>query len=332
MKIKSEEELLKEKTENWKKLSEIIKYLETKGLEIKECIVYKNRVEYVKGTDLENKLKENLSEICDKINKELKLKIDSNNPDIAINEIYYQFKNVDLINKACREEGDKKKHIKKLIPYEELALLNKCNCGKNHDELEYIDHPKFLDLNKLYSFDPSFYYILTIYHNNSKLSLYLFLVITAIILFKLIPIWPDAIKLSIWWISYIFIILIIALFILRFLIYIFFYIFGYDIWIFPDLDNPKLGYFESFKRIISIEKRNDDWEDIITRIFMVICIGIIIFFIYRNPLKIKEIKNKTYSMIKNMYNYGQNKLFSNNSSLTKYNDKKYMSLEDIDNL
>ena len=39
MKIKSEEELLKEKTENWKKLSEIIKYLETKGLEIKECKV-----------------------------------------------------------------------------------------------------------------------------------------------------------------------------------------------------------------------------------------------------------------------------------------------------
>ena len=147
-------EIIKEQKENWIKLSEIIKYLETKGLEIKECIYLTTRAEFVKGKDLKEKITENLDEICNKINKTLNVNISPEKPDKAIQEIYKQFKSVNLISKACREDGDKKKHVKKLLPYEQLVKINKCNCGKNHDELDTVDHPQRINLDELYSFDP----------------------------------------------------------------------------------------------------------------------------------------------------------------------------------
>ena len=55
MQSQTKEEDLKEK---WIELSNVIKFLESKGLEIKECIYYKSRSEYVKGKLLEEKIKE----------------------------------------------------------------------------------------------------------------------------------------------------------------------------------------------------------------------------------------------------------------------------------
>ena len=107
-------EIIKEQKENWIKLSEIIKYLETKGLEIKECIYLTTRAEFVKGKDLKEKITENLDEICNKINKTLNVNISPEKPDKAIQEIYKQFKSVNLISKACREDGDKKKTCKEI--------------------------------------------------------------------------------------------------------------------------------------------------------------------------------------------------------------------------
>ena len=123
MKKKSEAEILKEKRDTWIELSEIIKFLESKGLEIKECIYLTTRTEFVKGKDLKEKLVENLSEVCNKIKNSLKINISPEKPDNAIEEIYKLFKSVDLISKACREDGDKKKHVKKLLPYEQLVLM-----------------------------------------------------------------------------------------------------------------------------------------------------------------------------------------------------------------
>ena len=107
MKKKSEAEILKEKRDTWIELSEIIKFLESKGLEIKECIYLTTRTEFVKGKDLKEKLVENLSEVCNKIKNSLKINISPEKPDNAIEEIYKLFKSVDLISKACREDGDK---------------------------------------------------------------------------------------------------------------------------------------------------------------------------------------------------------------------------------
>ena len=116
-------EKIKENKEKWIELSKVIKFLESKGLEIKECIYVKSRAEYVRGKLFEQKLKENIEEVCKKVNEIMKTQISPEKPDKAIQEIYKQFKTVGLISKACREDGDKKKNVKKLLPYEQLAIL-----------------------------------------------------------------------------------------------------------------------------------------------------------------------------------------------------------------
>ena len=332
MKKKSEAEILKEKRNTWIELSEIIKFLESKGLEIKECIYLTTRTEFVKGKDLKEKLSENLKEVCNKINNSLKMNISPEKPDNAIEEIYKLCKSVDLISKACREDGDKKKHVKKLLPYEQLVLINKCNCGKNHDELDNVDHPQRLDLSELYSFDPSFFYVLNINRSKSKIYFYLFLIIFAILLYVLMPVWPYKMKVAVWWISYVLLLAIIGLYIVRLIIYVFFYIFGFDVWLFPDMDDPKLGFIDSFKRVMSFESRKDKWYFIVIRLILAIISGYVGFCVYKNPKLIDDAQSFVVNIVKDLYHYGEDKFVNNNSTAVKLkNKKKYISLEDLDN-
>ena len=333
MKKSEKEELeLKDKKEKWMELSNVIKFLESKGLEIKECVYIKSRAEYVRGKALEEKIKENLEEVCKQVNKAMKTQISPEKPDQAIQEIYKQFKSVELIGKACREDGDKRKNVKKLLPYEQLVIINQCNCGKNHDDLENPDHKKNLDLDNLLSFDPSFFYILNINRGKSKIYFYLFLIIFGILLYALMPVWPYKMKVAVWWISFVLLILILSIYVIRLGVYVFCYTFGYDVWVFPDMDDPKLGFFDSFKRVISAEKRKDIWYFIVIRIFLAIISGYIAFRVYQNPQLIDDTQKLILDAIKDLYHYGEDRFVNNNSTAVKLkNKKKYISLEDLDN-
>ena len=140
------------------------------------------------------------------------------------------------------------------------------------------------------SFDPTFFYILNINRGKSKIYFYLFLIIIGILLYALLPVWPYKMKVAVWWISYVLPILIISIYVLKLVVYVFFYTFRYDVWIFPDMDDPKLGFFESFKRVISAEKRKDIWYFIFLRIILAAITGYIAFYVYKNPGLIDDAK------------------------------------------
>ena len=325
-------EKIKENKEKWSELSKVINFLESKGLEIKECVYIKSRAEFVRGKLFEQKIKENIEEVCKKVNEIMKTQISTEKPDKAIQEIYKQFKSVGLISKACREDGDKKKNVKKLLPYEQLVLLHKCNCGKNHEELENPDHQKKLDVDLLMRFDPTFFYILNIERGKSKIYFYLFLIILGILLYALMPVWPYKMKVAVWWISYVLLLILLGIYAIRLAVYIFCYTFGYDVWIFPDLDAPKLGIFESFKRVITAEKRKDKWYFIIIRIALAIISGYVAFLVYKNPKLIDETYQFMVDTIRDLYHYGEDRFVNNNSTaISLKNKKKYISLEDLDN-
>ena len=139
-------------------------------------------------------------------------------------------------------------------------------------------------------------------------------------------------KVAVWWVSFVLLIIISCIYIIRLAVYVFSYTFGYDIWLLPDLDDPKLGFFESFKRVISVEKRNDKWYFIIIRIVLAIISGYIGFCIYRNPGLIEDTKKLIFEAIRDLYNYGEDRFVNNNSTAVRLkNKKKYISLEDLDN-
>ncbi len=109
------------------------------------------------------------------------------------------------------------------------------------------------------------------------------------------PIWPYKMKIAVWWISYILLLITGGLLIIRFIVYLFFYIFGVDVWIFPDLNDEKLGFFDSFKRVISWEKRNEKWYTILIRIAIALFTGWIAFCVYKNPKLIDDAKKLIYA-------------------------------------
>ena len=331
-KPQKELEELKEQKEKWMELSNVIKFLESKGLEIKECVYNKSRSEFVKGKLFEDKIKENLEEVCKQVNKIMKTEISPTKPDKAIQEIYKQFKSVNLISKACREDGDKKKNVKRLLPYEQLALLFKCNCGKDHDELENPDHQKKLDVDKLFSFEPSFFYVLNVNRGKSKIYFYLILIIIAILMYALMPVWPYQLRVALYWISYVLLCIMIGIYVVKVIVYVFFYTFGYDVLIFPDMDEPKLGFIDSFKRVISVEKRKDKWYFLVLRLILAIITGYIAFCVYRNPKLIDQTQKIIVDAIRDVYHYGEDRFVNNNSTaISLKNKKKYISLEDLDN-
>lgn len=331
-KPQKELEELKEQKEKWMELSNVIKFLESKGLEIKECVYNKSRSEFVKGKLFEDKIKENLEEVCKQVNKIMKTEISPTKPDKAIQEIYKQFKSVNLISKACREDGDKKKNVKRLLPYEQLALLFKCNCGKDHDELENPDHQKKLDVDKLFSFEPSFFYVLNVNRGKSKIYFYLILIIIAILMYALMPVWPYQLRVALYWISYVLSCIMIGIYVVKVIVYVFFYTFGYDVLIFPDMDDPKLGFIDSFKRVISVEKRKDKWYFLVLRLILAIITGYIAFCVYRNPKLIDQTQKIIVDAIRDVYHYGEDRFVNNNSTaISLKNKKKYISLEDLDN-
>ena len=331
-KPQKELEELKAQKEKWMELSNVIKFLESKGLEIKECVYNKSRSEFVKGKLFEEKIKENLEEVCKQVNKIMKTEISPTKPDKAIQEIYKQFKSVNLISKACREDGDKKKNVKRLLPYEQLALLFKCNCGKDHEELENPDHQKKLDVDKLFSFEPSYFYVLNVNRGKSKIYFYLILIIVAILMYALMPVWPYKLRVALYWISYVLLCIMIGIYVVKLIVYVFFYTFGYDVLIFPDMDDPKLGIIDSFKRVISVEKRKDKWYFLVLRVILAIITGYIAFCVYKNPKLIDQTQKIIVDAIRDVYHYGEDRFVNNNSTaISLKNKKKYISLEDLDN-
>ncbi len=146
------------------------------------------------------------------------------------------------------------------------------------------------------------------------------------------PVWPYKVKLAVYWTSYFLLWAMIGLYIVRLAIYIFFYIFGFDVWILPDMDDPKLGFIDSYRRVISFESRKDKWYFIVIRIILAIISGYIAFCVYKNPKLVDDAQNFVVNIIKDLYHYGEDKFVNNNSTAVKVKNKeKYINLEDLDN-
>jgi hypothetical protein len=151
-------------------------------------------------------------------------------------------------------------------------------------------------------------------------------------MYALMPVWPYQLRVALYWISYVLLCLMIGIYVVKLIVYVFFYTFGYDVLIFPDMDDPKLGIIDSFKRVISIEKRKDKWYFLVLRVILAIITGYIGFCVYKNPKLIDQTQKIIVDAIRDVYHYGEDRFVNNNSTAIRMkNKKKYISLEDLDN-
>ena len=79
-------------------------------------------------------------------------------------------------------------------------------------------------------------------------------VIALVIGFTLLPIWPDAAKKVLWYLSVTFLIATTAFCLIRWLLFLVSWLFGYDFWIFPRLFDESLSFQDSFKPVYSFDK------------------------------------------------------------------------------
>lgn len=80
------------------------------------------------------------------------------------------------------------------------------------------------------------------------------LIIALVIIFTLLPIWPDYAKRILWYCSVTFLIATLSFCLIRVVAFLLLWIFGFDFWIFPRLFDESLSFQDSFKPVISFER------------------------------------------------------------------------------
>jgi hypothetical protein len=313
-------------------ITNIFNSLEKDGLEIKEVTYENSRKEFIKGKEFEKIITKNQTKYLELFKKDFPNEIfNKKNTEDFINQIYSIFNQNSMMFKAIREEGDRKKKIKRLLPYELLVIEHGCICAREHDNQER-DHNKHYTIEEIKKFNKELYYIINRKKSHKWSYFYLGALVFLILMYVLMPVWPYKVKVGVWWISYILLLLTAFIYGLRFSVYIFFFIFGYNVWILPDLDDPKLGVIDSFRRVISIEKRNEKWYTILIRVCISVFTGYVVYCFYRRPELFNDIKKLVYDALKDLYFYGEDKIVNSWNSTAVKVKHKTRTIEEIDDI
>lgn len=100
--------------------------------------------------------------------------------------------------------------------------------------------------------------------------------LTLVVLVCLFPVWPDFLKLIIFYISLSLLYFLLGIMVVRLIIWALFRIFGKDFWLFPNL-NADVGPLESFVPLYECNNTEDEWAEYLGRI---IALGLTIYLIF----------------------------------------------------
>jgi len=88
--------------------------------------------------------------------------------------------------------------------------------------------------------------------------------------FMLFKVWPEWMRLAVWYISWYFLVFLIGTAILRVIVWFIIWHFGCDFWIFPNYWADEDSILDSFRPVLSFEQREDLWDK---KIILIRCIS-----------------------------------------------------------
>jgi translocation protein SEC62 len=313
--VKAEDIPNKEELVKFQKLSNIIIKLEDLGMPIKNASYGKVRVEYVRGDDFAKTLKANLQTVCKDISTILGKEIDPDSSN-ALQQVYSEFNKLSMMVKAVRfTEDGKVKYPKRLAHYEEF---DDC-CGEQHEKVEVNQH-------ELKNFDEKMFYVLDLNRGKGKVYFWLFVVIAAVLMYCLFPVWPYEVKVGIWWVSYILLNLMLGLIAVRLVLFCLLYTLGIDFWLFPNLHDDKLGVIDSFKPLYSVERRKETTLTLIFRLSIFVCIGYLAYHVYQEPNSVQDLFDHVVEVYFDVFDWGKEKIVNyGNSTAINLKNQKYMN-------
>lgn len=269
------------------------------------------RISYVKGKDLKQFFEENFEEIQKEILSITKINIGKEPNEESLKRFFEINHQKNVIKGLKRIPGDKAKYPKKLLP---ITIEEEKN-------LEFSE-------NSFYVFDIKI-------EKTNKPIIYLVLLIILILFIVLFPIWPLNVKLGVLYFLLACMVFLLVFLILIIVVSIFGLLIGYDIFILPNLDEPRMSWKDKlFNPFIIINRREDDecWF-IILRIILIlflIALGVLGYLYPRIP---KACYNFIKDLLFSLFDYGKQKIEDihyHRNAVTVKNRNQY--IEDLDGI
>jgi translocation protein SEC62 len=120
------------------------------------------------------------------------------------------------------------------------------------------------------------FYMWNVPKPRGKLALFLFIGVIIAIAFMLFHLWPMWLKIGIWYFSFYTLIVLVGFILLRLVVWLFLFHFGLDFWILPNFFIDSNDIMDSFKPLLSFERRQDDLKMILLRLASAVTL---IFFV-----------------------------------------------------
>jgi translocation protein SEC62 len=124
-------------------------------------------------------------------------------------------------------------------------------------------------------------------------------IVTAFLLITCFPIWPQIMKVILWYISCTLLVLIFSLVLIRWFLFLFVWIFGFEFWILPNLFDEERSVMDSFKPAMSFEKTGPGqlwWR-------MAVLIGFVgsFYWAYTQPTEFDEFLKSNKQFVDDLY-------------------------------
>jgi len=171
---------------------------------------------------------------------------------------------------------------------------------------------------------PTGFYIFLLEESSVKTSLWLIFMVFLAFFFLLFRVWPEWLRLGVWYVSWYLLVFLIATAIVRVIVWFLVWHIGIDFWIFPnyfiDSDNP----LDTFLPVFSLNTREDmtDFRMIILRLGSAAAIFYGASEFLKDPSNLEEILTGGDELMSEMYDWGHNKFMGIADNSTQIEVKK----------
>ncbi len=217
-----------------------------------------------------------------KMFKEVKAipKLEKIEDSIRLGQIFIDFKLLIPFERDPRQESEaKKKYPKFIVP----ARPQHSRCNEKGFYAWNIPKPR------------------------GKLAFFLFLGFLVAIAFMLFHLWPMWLKIGIWYFSFYTLIVLVGFIVLRLVLWLFLFHFGLDFWLFPNFFIDSNDIMDSFRPLISFERRQDDMKMVLLRVGSAIACVFFVIQLMKEPENIEGLKSFTNESMNDLFNWGNDR-------------------------
>ena len=159
--------------------------------------------------------------------------------------------------------------------------------------------------------DPTGFYIFQVQEEGAKsrTALWLILCVGLAFFFLLFRVWPDWLKLGVWYISWYTLCFLVITAIVRAIVWFVIFHIGIDFWIFPNYFIDSDNILDSFWPLLSVDKREDmmDFRMLILRVASACAIAYGAQEFLKDPENLDMMMTGGGELVDELYGWGQNK-------------------------